>query len=308
MRKLPTISPLTLTRLRAPFDHPDWTFELKHDGILSDDLREGSRGSRCQTSAEPIRCSGEVDQDKESGVHANSEQTQAVRARGIGRLRSLIDRAQIRVRRGHPAKIDEHNLDESEVRVRLDSYHAEAVTDELYDFGRILLNDAVDRISKIDSKATAIAGYAGGIITVLISTSGLWTKSFDQYAIAMVFIAGICAAFAGGAAVHSMALQETLWFTPNVWIKKDCLSEREPLRRYHLLAIWQVVTSHQFRYRTKVARLRRAQYALVISGILLTLVFLEIAWRHATFKDLIIQRGEIASWSSPGSRATGGFS
>ena len=42
MRQLPRISPLTLTRLRQPFDHPDWIFELKHDGFravayISDD-------------------------------------------------------------------------------------------------------------------------------------------------------------------------------------------------------------------------------------------------------------------------------
>jgi bifunctional non-homologous end joining protein LigD len=33
MKKLPRISPLTLTRRREPFDHPDWVFELKHDGF-----------------------------------------------------------------------------------------------------------------------------------------------------------------------------------------------------------------------------------------------------------------------------------
>jgi hypothetical protein len=28
--KLPRIVPLTLTRQREPFDHPDWIFESKH--------------------------------------------------------------------------------------------------------------------------------------------------------------------------------------------------------------------------------------------------------------------------------------
>ena len=31
--QLPKIAPLTLTRLRKPFDHPEWIFELKHDGF-----------------------------------------------------------------------------------------------------------------------------------------------------------------------------------------------------------------------------------------------------------------------------------
>jgi bifunctional non-homologous end joining protein LigD len=35
MKKLPRITPLTLTRKREPFDHPEWIFELKHDGFRS---------------------------------------------------------------------------------------------------------------------------------------------------------------------------------------------------------------------------------------------------------------------------------
>jgi bifunctional non-homologous end joining protein LigD len=30
---LPRITPIAPTRIRAPFDHPDWIFELKHDGF-----------------------------------------------------------------------------------------------------------------------------------------------------------------------------------------------------------------------------------------------------------------------------------
>ena len=42
MKNLPRICPLTLARLRTPFDDPDWAFELKHDGFraiayISDD-------------------------------------------------------------------------------------------------------------------------------------------------------------------------------------------------------------------------------------------------------------------------------
>jgi bifunctional non-homologous end joining protein LigD len=33
MKTLPRISPLKLARRLTPFDHPDWIFELKHDGF-----------------------------------------------------------------------------------------------------------------------------------------------------------------------------------------------------------------------------------------------------------------------------------
>lgn len=43
MRSLPTISPLKLIRKTEPFDHPDWIFELKHDGFRSIAYVDGCR-------------------------------------------------------------------------------------------------------------------------------------------------------------------------------------------------------------------------------------------------------------------------
>lgn len=60
MRKLPRISPLTLTRLRQPFDDPDWIFELKHDGfravayISSGECRLVSRRNNVFKSFQPL--------------------------------------------------------------------------------------------------------------------------------------------------------------------------------------------------------------------------------------------------------------
>jgi bifunctional non-homologous end joining protein LigD len=33
MRTLPKIEPMVLSLIPEPFDHPDWIFELKHDGF-----------------------------------------------------------------------------------------------------------------------------------------------------------------------------------------------------------------------------------------------------------------------------------
>lgn len=175
------------------------------------------------------------------------------------------------------------DLSEADVRSRLASYSSEAVTDQLYDFGRMLLQDAVDRISKMDSKAAAVAAYSGAVITVLISTEGIWIKRFDRLAVVLLLLAGIAAALAGAAAVHSIALQRTEWFTANEWMNKDCLGDADRLKRYHLLTMWTVILSHQQRYRTKVVRFRRAQFAIVAAGFLVACALFEVAARSAPF-------------------------
>src|SRR5207248_4577686 len=53
---------------------------------------------------------------------------------------------------------------------RLGSYEDDGVTDELYGFGTMLVHDAVDRLSKINGTAGAIAAYCAGLITILTST------------------------------------------------------------------------------------------------------------------------------------------
>lgn len=62
-------------------------------------------------------------------------------------------------------------LDLAEVKRRLALYSDSKVTDELYSFGQGLIADAVDRLNKLDGKASALTTYAGGLLTVMVSTS-----------------------------------------------------------------------------------------------------------------------------------------
>ena len=69
------------------------------------------------------------------------------------------------------------DLTDNEVATRLESYgDNKDVTDELYGFGTMMLNDSVARIGKMDTKAAALAAYSGALIAVLAATRDLWTK------------------------------------------------------------------------------------------------------------------------------------
>lgn len=57
-----------------------------------------------------------------------------------------------------------------DTRDRLSSYENETTTDELYDFGKILVLEGVDRAHWLDSKAGILAGFSGAIVALLLST------------------------------------------------------------------------------------------------------------------------------------------
>jgi hypothetical protein len=175
---------------------------------------------------------------------------------------------------------DTNLLDEAEVRRRLESYTDAKVTDELHDFGHLLLRDAIDRIAKCDSSAFGLAAYCGGLIAVIVSSSSAWGASFDPWAIYLVAITLLIVVAAAAIAIYSTTPQDTEWFSSNEWMSKDCLADRDRLKRYYVLTLWGIVKDHQARYRTRLRALSLARWMLVVAGGLLVTAFLDITWRH----------------------------
>jgi hypothetical protein len=173
------------------------------------------------------------------------------------------------------------DLPKSEVKERL-KYKDQAITDELHGFGRMLLNDAVERMGKLDSKAATLAGYCGAVITLLLATAKGWQSTSSVAIIAMaatiVFLSGACA-------ISSMALQKTEWFSQEDWLRKECLTSADALKRYYILATWRIVDSHHAAYRRKIWRIYAAQLLLALAGVILFLALLNAA-APSTFQYL----------------------
>jgi hypothetical protein len=159
------------------------------------------------------------------------------------------------------------SLNEAEVRKRLGSYTATAVTDELYDFGKMMVDEAIDRFKTLDSKATAIAAYALALITFLASqTTSATTHSWATY----VPIASAIVAFSAAAiAVSALWLRRFEWYSHEDWMRADCLNDAEALRRYHIVTMWGALQSYQKICRSKASRIAIAQGLLLASVIVL---------------------------------------
>jgi MFS family permease len=168
-------------------------------------------------------------------------------------------------------------ISEEDVRMRLASYTDASVTNELYSFGTMLLDDGVDRLGKSDTKASAIAGYAGALIAVLASTAGIWRTHTHSWHLLFPVAAIIALFLAALFAVSSTTLKRTEWFSTNEWIKADCLSDAERLRRYHILTMWGARESLEKSYKKKLADVRKAELATLIAWILLAISFFQVA-------------------------------
>lgn len=160
------------------------------------------------------------------------------------------------------------DLTDNEITARLESYDDPKVTDELYGFGTMMLQDSVARMGKMDAKAAALAAYSGGLITVLVATRDVWMRLQHAQAV-LITIAAALLLLGAGAAIASMSLQKTEWFTQNEWFKTDCFSSSETIRRYHVLTMWGVVRSHHRAYRRKLRKIYATQFLLITAIVVL---------------------------------------
>jgi hypothetical protein len=165
---------------------------------------------------------------------------------------------------------------------------APEVVDELYSFGEKLVSDAVDRLSKSDSKASALAAYCGGLVTLVVSTSTLWGKYLNFYSSIIVVGAVVCFIISAWLAAGTTHPQPTEWYSDNDWLREECLQARDRLRRYRVLTMWRILTSHQQAFRAKTRRVRYAVLLLKTASVLLFVAFLDVAWRYSPFQNLRI--------------------
>jgi hypothetical protein len=160
-------------------------------------------------------------------------------------------------------------LNEQQVNERLCSYDDTKVTDELYEFGSRMLSEFIDVNHQLDSKGSTLAGYSTAIVALLVSTSPFWRPVFDQWVVMVVLGAGLCAMIASAFSMKAAALYTFKWFSDDEWLHRKYLENPETMRRYRILTMHNVVSSHRNTAEEKSSYLGIAQWALTISGGLL---------------------------------------
>jgi hypothetical protein len=176
------------------------------------------------------------------------------------------------------------SLEYDEVKRRVEAANAE-VLDDLSALGQVILRDATERIAKHDSKATAIAAYSGGIVTLCISTSPIWGPRLSGLLPRTVIGAGIvCLLLAAWLGIQSTFPIDTEWHSDNDWLRNECLDSKQKMQRYRILTMWKINSSLETAYKKKLRQLSVVWYT-VQAGFLLLLIaaLLNVARRLSSF-------------------------
>jgi hypothetical protein len=169
-------------------------------------------------------------------------------------------------------------LTETEVleRLNLCADNSEVV-DELYEFGKVLSSEVLDRVRAVESKAVSFAAYGAAIATFLVSSISIWSKMGNQWSPWMSAFAGFSGLMCTCYALRALWLREYEWISEDEWMQKECLSQVLKLKRYRVLTMWGVLHKHSLVQSEKARELQRAQIWLAASVVYLVYLLLHIA-------------------------------
>jgi hypothetical protein len=169
-------------------------------------------------------------------------------------------------------------LSQDEVKERLAIYEDDKITEELYGFGTMLINNAVQRFARLNATVGLTVAYCAGLITMLISTATVWTKGVGQWERLLPIGAGAIAGLAAAIAISGMTLRNIDWFSQDDWMNAACLRDSRKLKKFHILSMWRVVDSYGSAYQTKSGRVKRAQQLTALAAALLFATLLKVTW------------------------------
>ncbi len=173
-------------------------------------------------------------------------------------------------------------IDQTRVEHILVSYDSKEVTDQLYDMGKILLDECMQRVDRLDSKAVAIAGYTGAIIALMVSTFSIWTAGIDRWAVCFVGLGCLVGVVGGAMALASTWPQKFDLPSDSDWFEEDGLANPDKLKRYYISSMHLSIGSHEAVNAKKVAMIKRSQSCLAIMIFLLLVVLGDATYKTIT--------------------------
>ncbi|HEY3938701.1 MAG TPA: hypothetical protein VGL97_14810 [Bryobacteraceae bacterium] len=165
------------------------------------------------------------------------------------------------------------------LRDTLDAYHDKATTGQLYELSRYLLEEIVERVSRLDASASQLASFAGAILALMLSTYSTWHDpiAHSQELIGLVLSAVGCLALAGWYAFKAIRVAHFDWISDRAIVfPAELLDYPDTLQRYHILAIYRSVLSHEEISHKKARCIFLSQNYFIIGAALLALCLLVI--------------------------------
>jgi hypothetical protein len=157
------------------------------------------------------------------------------------------------------------------VRHRLDGYStkpdAEAIVDQGFKMGQIVLQETLARTKEIEAKAVTVLGYATAALAFLLVGPAV---PFTGSARLVLLVPGACCMLAIMTAYLAVRVERWPWFHDVTWFPDPArLVDARHMRYHHLLDLFEVQRGITERNERKVRYLKLALRFLIGAAVLL---------------------------------------
>ena len=149
----------------------------------------------------------------------------------------------------------------------------DSAVEYLYQFGSMMLGDAGQWTSHLDSKLTAIFGWSSGVLAFLV----VGTKAQGTPLAVGAMIVAVALTLAA-VILAALGLKTDEWPSPSEedWFREGILEHPGHLRRYHVISMLETHQYHLRKNGSKARLLRRAERVLIAGAVVVAAILI---WR-----------------------------
>jgi hypothetical protein len=162
-----------------------------------------------------------------------------------------------------------YQLSEDEVANRVEQYSSPDITEGLYRFGTMMIQENLDRTKQLETKTTTIAGFSVAILAFLISRPHAWPTAHTGWQSIVVICTGLFASLAIVFSLFALLVRTHRWFSDSQWFENEnhVLDDKDRLTRYYVLAMHGVNQQLDRSNAQKANRIFAAQIFLAFAGL-----------------------------------------
>ena len=149
----------------------------------------------------------------------------------------------------------------------------DSAVEYLYQFGSMMVSEAGQWTSHLDSKLTAIFGWSSGVLAFLV----VGTKAQGSPLAVSAMILAVALTLAA-LILAALGLKTDEWPSPSEadWFREGILEQPGTLRRYHIISMLETHQYHLRKNGSKARLLRYAERVLITGAIVVAAILI---WR-----------------------------
>jgi hypothetical protein len=157
------------------------------------------------------------------------------------------------------------------------------LTEELFSFGQLLLDEIQQRTAQLDTKLISLLGWTAAILAFLLVGDTTWLESAYKTGLAttiMMLLATLSSL--GAVACSFLGVKTTVWQFPSErdWFQTSLFDDPLKMKKYHLMAMLETHQAHSRANERKGERAHQAEWLLAASAVLVGMTTLVKLYPH----------------------------